>query len=111
MTDANNDPAAEEAEALPEIKAAPSPADKRSKAATPAKGKGKPAAAPAASPAVNGPLMTVIVRNEFHRDGFRNMMRIAIAESIIIVVLLLSFISYMNTVKAKDRYFATTADG
>ena len=58
-----------------------------------------------------GPLMSVVIRNEFYRDGFRNMMRIVIAESIIIVVLILTFIVYMNASKSQDRYFATTADG
>ncbi len=58
-----------------------------------------------------GPLMSVVIRNEFYRDGFRNMMRIVIAESVIIVVLILTFIVYMNSTKKEDRYFATTADG
>jgi intracellular multiplication protein IcmL len=71
--------------------------------------KGKPQPAQNTGPA--GPLMTVVLRNEFYRDGFRNMMRIAIAEAVIIVVLIVTFISYMNTAKARDHYFATTADG
>ena len=58
-----------------------------------------------------GPLMSVVIRNEFYRDGFRSMMRIIVAESIIIVVLILTFIVYMNAAKSQDRYFATTADG
>jgi intracellular multiplication protein IcmL len=58
-----------------------------------------------------GPLVTVVTRNEFYRDGFRNMMYIAIAEAVIIVAMILAFIVYMNTSKAEDRYFATTADG
>lgn len=58
-----------------------------------------------------GPLMTVLVRNEFYRDGFRNMLRIALAEAVIIIVLILAFISYMNASEAQDHYFATTADG
>lgn len=62
-------------------------------------------------PSATGPLMTVVVRNEFYRDGFRNMMRIAIAEAIIIVVLVLTFIVYMNATQPQNRYFATTADG
>lgn len=58
-----------------------------------------------------GPLMSVVVRNEFYRDGFRSMMRIAIVEAVIIVALLLTFVSYMNASKAQDHFFATTADG
>ena len=60
---------------------------------------------------VGGPLMTVVVRNEFYRDGFRNLLRIAIVEAVIIVALLLTFISYMNASRTQDHYFATTADG
>jgi len=67
--------------------------------------------APKTPAPVIGPLMTVIVRNEFYRDGFRNMLRIAIAESIIIVALILTFIVYINAAKPQDHYFATTADG
>ena len=58
-----------------------------------------------------GSLMTVVVRNEFYRDGFRNMLRIAIAESVIIVVLLFALIAYINSSKPEDHYFATTVDG
>jgi intracellular multiplication protein IcmL len=78
----------------------------RSSPATKAQGETAAAAAFA-----GGPLMTVVVRNEFYRDGFRNMLRIAIAESIIIVVLIVTFIVYMNASKPQDHYFATTADG
>jgi intracellular multiplication protein IcmL len=69
------------------------------------------AKAPATSAAVMGPLAAVVVRNEFYRDGFRNMLRIAIAESVIIVALILTFIVYINASKPQDHYFATTADG
>jgi intracellular multiplication protein IcmL len=58
-----------------------------------------------------GPLVAVLTRNEFYRDGFRNLIRIAILESIIIVGLILTLIIYINTSKPQDRYFATTADG
>lgn len=61
--------------------------------------------------AAAGPLMSVVVRNEFYRDGFRNVLRIAVAEAVIIVVLVLTFIAYMNASQGQDHYFATTADG
>jgi len=57
------------------------------------------------------PLVTVITRNRFYRDGYRNLIKIAIAEAVIIVLLIISFIAYMGTSKSEDRYFATTADG
>lgn len=61
--------------------------------------------------AISGPLVTVVTRNQFYRDGFRNMLRIVVLEAVIIVGLILTLIVYMNTSKAVDRYFATTADG
>jgi intracellular multiplication protein IcmL len=71
-----------------------------------------PAAAPDAAPATAaGPLMTVVVRNEFYRDGFRNMLWIAIAEAVIVVVLVVTFIVYIKNAQPQDHYFATTADG
>ena len=59
----------------------------------------------------SGPLVTVITRNEFYRDGFRNLIRIAILEAVIIIGLILTVIVHINTAKPTDRYFATTADG
>lgn len=58
-----------------------------------------------------GPLVSVVTRNEFYRDGFRKMINLAIFEAIIIVGLILTLIVYINNSKAQDRYFATTADG
>jgi len=71
---------------------------------------GKPAD-PGAENVVGAPLMTVVVRNEFYRDGFRNLIKIAIVEAVIIVALIITFIAYIDTVKPQDHYFATTADG
>ncbi len=68
-------------------------------------------AAPQEEDTTGGPLMTVLVRNEFYRDGFRNMMWLAVIEAVVIAGLLVTFISFMNTTKAQDHYFATTADG
>jgi len=60
---------------------------------------------------VGGALMTVVVRNEFYRDGFRNLIKITFAEAVIIVVLVITFIAYMDNSRARNHYFATTADG
>jgi intracellular multiplication protein IcmL len=65
----------------------------------------------AAGDIVGGPLMTVVVRNEFYRDGFRNLIKIAIVEAAIIVALIITFIAYIDTVRSQNHYFATTADG
>ncbi|MDD9899770.1 MAG: type IVB secretion system apparatus protein IcmL/DotI [Alphaproteobacteria bacterium] len=58
-----------------------------------------------------GPLETIVVRNEFYRDGFRNLLLIAIAEAVVIAAILVAFIYHMATAVSEDRYFATTADG
>jgi len=57
------------------------------------------------------PLNAVVIRNSFYRDGFRNLLRIAIAEAVIILALIVCFVVYMNAHQPQDRYFATTADG
>lgn len=58
-----------------------------------------------------GALMTIVTRNEFYRDGFRNMIRIVILQAIVIIALVLALGLYITTSKPLDRYFATTADG
>jgi intracellular multiplication protein IcmL len=60
---------------------------------------------------LSAPLLTVLVPIEFYRDGFRNLMWLVLGEAIIIIAVLTTFIAYMNSAKAQDRYFATTADG
>jgi intracellular multiplication protein IcmL len=88
------------------------PAGNDSKGAAASKTKGgKPAENSGANDLVGGPLMTVVVRNEFYRDGFRNLIKIAIAEAAIIVALIITFIAYIDTTRTQDHYFATTADG
>ena len=98
----------------PPKQASPAPVHK----AAPAQTASKPTVAVPAAPKleevtvpVSGALATVVIRNEFYRDGFRNMIKIAIAQAVIIIVLILSFISYMNATEPQDHYFATTADG
>jgi intracellular multiplication protein IcmL len=72
---------------------------------------GKPQQQRVSVPMPSGPLITIVTRNEFYRDGFRNMIRIAFLEAIIIVGLLIAIIFFIGIGKAQDRYFATTADG
>lgn len=95
------------------------PANAPAKAALPAK-KAPPKAAPPKTPDATeealakmpaGPLVTVVTRNEFYRDGFRNMIRIAIIEAVIILGLILTIFFHIQAAKPTDRYFATTADG
>lgn len=66
---------------------------------------------PGKAPPISGPLVTIVTRNEFYRDGFRNLIKIAILEGIVIVGLILTLLVYIQTSQPQDRYFATTADG
>ena len=98
--------AAAAAEPAAEEKAAKAPAkQKGGKGTGVEEGKGQQQLMP------SGPLVSVVTRNEFYRDGFRKMINLAIFEAIIIVGLILTLIVYMSNSKAQDRYFATTADG
>lgn len=56
-------------------------------------------------------LGTVVVRNEFYRDGYRQLLRITILESLIILLLIGIIFFVLNTIKTEYRYFATTEDG
>lgn len=61
--------------------------------------------------APTGALGAVVTRNEFYRDGFRNLIRIVILQTVIVIGLILALIVFMTSAKPDDRYFATTADG
>jgi len=56
-------------------------------------------------------LNSVIVRNEFYRDGYRTLLKIAIIQALIIVGLILAMYYVIQVNQPKDRYFATTSDG
>lgn len=54
---------------------------------------------------------SVIVRNEFYRDGYRSILRIALIEAVIIVGLLGAMYFIIQVHQPENRYFATTEDG
>ncbi len=56
-------------------------------------------------------LGTVIVRNEFYRDGYRSLLRIAILQGVIIVGLIGVMLYVVHVHQPENRYFATTEDG
>lgn len=106
----------------PPVPTAPAPT--AAAAAAPAQTASAPVAAPAAKAApaksgaapvddsnITGPLYTVITRNEFYRDGFRNMVMLAVVEAVIIIALIITIGVQAAGTKSQDRYFATTADG
>lgn len=56
-------------------------------------------------------LGTVIVRNEFYRDGYRALLKLVILLTLIIGILVVSILGIVNSRKPENRYFATTEDG
>lgn len=62
------------------------------------------------APDVSG-LGTVVVRNEFYRDGYRNLLRLALIQGVIIIGLLLAMYTVIQVHQPENRYFATTEDG
>lgn len=56
-------------------------------------------------------LATVMVRNEYYRDGFRSMLRLCTLLGIIIVGLLAAMFYVIDVHQPENRYFATTEDG
>jgi intracellular multiplication protein IcmL len=56
-------------------------------------------------------LATVVVRNEFYRDGYRNLLRLALIQVIVIVGLLGAMFYVISVHQPENRYFATTEDG
>ncbi len=58
-----------------------------------------------------GGLGTVVVRNEFYRDGYRNMLRLSLLLGVVIVGLIGVMFYVVNIHQPENRYFATTEDG
>lgn len=56
-------------------------------------------------------LGTVVIRNEFYRDGYRNLLRLCLVEGLIIMILLGAMYFVIHVHQPQDRYFATTEDG
>ena len=62
-------------------------------------------------PETTTPLGNVVIRNQFYRDGYRTLIKIALFEGVAIVALVFTFIVYMNLHTPVRTYFATTEDG
>ncbi len=56
-------------------------------------------------------LGNVIVRNEFYRDGYRSLLKVAIIQGVIIVGLIAVMLYVVHIHQPENRYFATTEDG
>lgn len=62
-------------------------------------------------PETTTPLGNVVIRNQFYRDGYRTLVRIALVEGVAIVALIMTFIVFLNVYTPERTYFATTEDG
>jgi intracellular multiplication protein IcmL len=58
-----------------------------------------------------GPLESVVTRNLFYRDGYRNIVKIAIIQGIAIAGLIFALAMTISVSRPQDRFFATTSDG
>lgn len=56
-------------------------------------------------------LGAVVVRNEFYRDGYRSLLRLAFIQSLIILGLLGANYFVIHVHQPENQYFATTEDG
>lgn len=56
-------------------------------------------------------LGSVVIRNEFYRDGYRSLLKIAVIEAVIILGLIAVMFYVIHIHQPENRYFATTEDG
>lgn len=56
-------------------------------------------------------LAKVVVRNEFYRDGYRSLLRLALLQGIVIIGLIGAMYVVIQTHQPENRFFATTEDG
>lgn len=56
-------------------------------------------------------LGTVVVRNEFYRDGYRSLLKLAFMQGIVILGLIGAMYYVISVHQPENRYFATTEDG
>ncbi len=56
-------------------------------------------------------LGTVVIRNEFYRDGYRSLLRLAVLQGVVIIGLIGALFFIIQVNQPENRYFATTEDG
>lgn len=56
-------------------------------------------------------LGTVVIRNQFYKDGYRSMLKLALMQGVVIVLLIFAIFFVIQTHQPENRYFATTEDG
>lgn len=58
-----------------------------------------------------GKLGAVVIRNEFYKDGYRSILKLAVFQSLIILSLIGAMFFVIHIHQPENRYFATTEDG
>lgn len=53
----------------------------------------------------------VVVRNEFYRDGYRSLLRLAVLQGLVIIGMIGAMYFVIQVNQPENRYFATTEDG
>jgi len=56
-------------------------------------------------------LARVVIRNEFYRDGYRSLLRLAVIQGVVILGLLGAMYTLIQVHQPENRFFATTEDG
>lgn len=56
-------------------------------------------------------LGSIVIRNDFYRDGYRTLLKIALAEAVVIIGMILVMFYVVSVNQPQNRYFATTNDG
>ncbi|MDP9195154.1 MAG: type IVB secretion system apparatus protein IcmL/DotI [Pseudomonadota bacterium] len=62
-------------------------------------------------PKSSDPLVAILNRNAFYKDGYRWLIYIAGGEAVAILLLIFLLLGIVASHEPKDRYFATTAEG
>lgn len=58
-----------------------------------------------------GRLESVVVRNDYYRDGYRMLLNVAVIESFVIIALVSALVLVLVGVRPQTYFFATTEDG
>jgi intracellular multiplication protein IcmL len=77
----------------------------------PARPGGPPSKKPVKGEEPLGNLAKVVIRNEFYRDGYRSILKLAVFQSMIILGLVGLMFYVVHVHQPENRYFATTEDG
>lgn len=66
---------------------------------------------PPADKAETSGLGQVMLRNDFYRDGYRSMLKLAVVQGFVILLLLGAMFFVIHVHQPEDKYFATTEEG